>query len=160
MEPQVTPQHARVALASIERDRLRVIDEIGLPRWYWWGLSLGWLALGFVIDLKHAWLTAAATFVFGAVHASVAARAASGRRRTRHLSVRADIAGGYRTGRLVIACVAALGALTVGLGWAATADGAKHPVTIAAAFVALIILLGRPQLVAAIRRRAAASDTL
>jgi hypothetical protein len=56
----------------------------------------------------------------------------------------------------VIGCVAALGALTVALGWAATADGANHPVTIASAFVALTILLGRPQLVAWIRRRATA----
>jgi hypothetical protein len=93
------------------------------------------------------------------VHASVARRAASGRRRTHQLSVRAEVAGGYHTARLVIACVAALGALTAALGWAATADGAKHPVTIASAFVALTILLGRPQLVAAIRRRAAAPAT-
>jgi 4-hydroxybenzoate polyprenyltransferase len=159
MESQVTPQEASAALNAVERGRLTVIDEIGLPRWYWWGLALGWVALGFVIDLKHAWLTAAATLLFGAVHASVAARATSGRRRTRRLSVRAEVAGGYRTARLVIACVAVLGALTVGLGWAASADGANHPVTIASMFVALTILLGRPQLVAAIRRRAAASTT-
>ena len=88
--------------------------------------------------------------------ASVARRAASGRRRTQRLSVRTEVAGGYRTARLVIACVAALGALTVGLGWAASADGAKHPVTIASAFVAVTILLGHSQLVAALRRRAAA----
>jgi 4-hydroxybenzoate polyprenyltransferase len=157
MESQVTPQEARAALGAVERGRRTVIDEIGLPRWYWWGLALGWLALGFVIDLKHAWLTAAATLAFGAVHASVAARAVSGRRRTQRLSVRDDVADGRRTARLVIACVAALGALTVVLGWAATADGAKHPVTIASAFVALTILLGRPQLVAAIRHRAAAT---
>src|SRR5690348_14784160 len=101
MEPQVTTQEARAALKAVERSRLTVIDEIGLPRWYWWGLALGWVALGFVIDLKHAWLIAAATFLFGAVHASVAARAASGRRRTQHLSVRAEVAGGHRTARLV-----------------------------------------------------------
>jgi 4-hydroxybenzoate polyprenyltransferase len=156
MESQVTPHEAHAALSAVERGRRTVIDQIGLPRWYWWGLALGWLALGFVIDLKHAWLTAAATFAFGAVHASVAARAVSGRRRTGQLSVRDDVADGRRTARVVIGCVAALGALTVGLGWAASADGAKHPVTIASAFIALTILLGRPQLVAAIRRRAAA----
>jgi 4-hydroxybenzoate polyprenyltransferase len=159
MEPQVTPHEARAALGAVEQRRLTVVDEIGLPRWYWWGLALGWLALGFAIDLKHAWLTGAAIFLFGAVHASVARRAASGRRRTQKLSVRSEVAGGHHTARLVIACVAALGALTVALGWAATADGAKHPVTIASAFVALTILLGRPQLVAAIRRRAAARTT-
>jgi 4-hydroxybenzoate polyprenyltransferase len=158
MEPQPTPEEALAALNAVERGRLTVIDEIGLPRWYWWGLALGWVALGFVTDLKHAWLTAAATFAFGAVHASVAARAASGRRRTQRLSVRAEVAG-RRTARLIVGCVAALGGLTVGLALAASADGASHPVTIASAFVALTILLGRPQLIGAIRRRAAASTT-
>ena len=51
--------------------------------------------------------------------------------------------------------MAALGCLTVGLALAAHADGARHPVTIASIFIATIILLGRPQLIAAVRRRAA-----
>jgi len=154
MEAHVTPDQARLALDTVERGRLRVIDEIGLPRWYWWGLALGWIALGVITDLKHPWATAAATFAFGAVHASVAARAASGQRRTQRLSVRAELVG-RDTARIVVGIVAALGCLTVGLALAAHADGARNPVTIASVFIATIILLGRPQLIAAVRRRAA-----
>src|SRR6476469_465997 len=107
METRITPQEARAALDTIDRDRLRVIDEIELPRWYWWGLAVGWIALGFITDLKHPWITAAATVVFGAVHANVAPRGASGRQRTQRLSVSAELAG-RRTFQLVIGGVIAL----------------------------------------------------
>jgi hypothetical protein len=153
MEPRVTSLEARAALGAADRSRLRVINEIDVPAWYWWGLAVGWIGLGFITDLKHPWLTAAATLVFGAVHAGVAPRVASGRHRTRSLSVRAEIAGRH-TGRLVILAVAALGALTVAAALAAGADGAHHPVTIASIFVAVTIVLGGPRLLAAIRRRA------
>jgi hypothetical protein len=153
MEPRVTSLEARAALGAADRSRLRVINEIDVPAWYWWGLAVGWIGLGFITDLKHPWLTAAATLVFGAVHAGVAPRVASGRHRTRSLSVRAEIAGRH-TGRLVILAVAALGALTVAAALAAGADDAHHPVTIASIFVAVTIVLGGPRLLAAIRRRA------
>lgn len=155
MEPQITPMEARAALDAVDRGRRKVIDEIDLPTWYWWGLALGWVALGVITDLKHPWLTAAATLVFGAVHASVAPRVASGRHRTAHMSVRADVAG-RRTAQLVIGAVATLGALTVGLALLASADGARHPVTMASVLIAVIIVLGGPRLLAAIRRRATA----
>ena len=147
MQAQVTPQDARAALKAIDRDRMSVIDEIELPRWYWTGLALGWIALGFITDLKHPWITAAATLLFGAVHASVAHRAASGRHRTQQLSVSAQLAG-RNIFRLVIGGLIALAGVTIALAVAASADGARHPVTIASLFVALLIVLGGPQLLA------------
>lgn len=153
MDTRITPQEARTALDTVDRDRLRVIDEIELPRWYWFGLALGWIALGFITDLKHTWITAAATLLFGAVHANVAPRVASGRHRTPRLSVSAQLAGRH-TARLVIGGVIALVCLTIAGGFAASADGARHPVTIASMFVAVIIVLGGPQLLASVRRRA------
>lgn len=154
MERHLTPEEARAALDTVDRGRLRVIAEIDLPRWYWWGLALGWIALGFITDLKHPWLTAAATLLFGAVHATVAPRVASGRHRTHQLSVRAELAG-HQTARLVIGGVVALALVTIAGALAAHADGAGHPVTIASMFVAVIIVLGGPQLLSAVRRRAA-----
>ena len=154
MESQITPQEARAALDTVDRGRLRVIDEIDLPRWYWWGLALGWIALGFITDLKHPWLTAVATLIFGAVHASVAPRVADGRHRTPRLSVSAELTG-RRTARLVIGCVAALACVTIAVALAVSADGARHSVTIASILVAVMIVLGGPQLLAAVRRRAA-----
>jgi hypothetical protein len=155
MAHDISPLEASAALDAIDRGRRQVIDEIDLPAWYWWGLALGWIGLGVITDLKHPWLTAAATLVFGAVHAAVAPRVASGRHRTDQVSVRAEVVG-RRTARLVIGSVAALGVVTVAAALAASADGARHPVTVASVLVAVIILLGGPTLLAAIRRRAAA----
>lgn len=154
MQAPVTPQEARAALDVLDRDRLRVIDEIELPRWYWWGLALGWVALGFITDLKHAWVTAAATLIFGAVHATVAPRVANGRHHTPRLSVSAELAGRH-TFRLVIGAVIALACLTIAGSLAASADEARHPATIASMFVAVIIVLGGPHLLARVRRHAA-----
>ncbi|MHB8233509.1 MAG: hypothetical protein ACYDHT_02535, partial [Solirubrobacteraceae bacterium] len=102
------------------------------------------------------WITAAATLVFGAVHATVAPRVASGRHRTQHLSVSAELAG-RNTFRLIIGGLIALACLTIAGSLAASADGARHPVTIASLFVAVIIMLGGPMLLASVRRRAARS---
>jgi hypothetical protein len=154
MEREITPLEARAALDTIDHGRRRVIDEIDMPGWYWWGLALGWIALGFVTDLKHPWITAGATLLFGAVHSTVAPRVASGRHRTPHLSVRAEVAGRH-TARLVIGAVVALAVVTVAGALAASADGARHPVTMASILVAVIIVLGGPRLLALIRRRAA-----
>ena len=156
MEQQVTPHEARAALDAVERGRLRVIDEIDLPRWYWWGLAAGWIALGWITDLDHAWLTAAATLTFGAVHASVAPRVVNGRRRSRKLTVSADVAGPH-VARLVIGGLIALAGLTIVGALAAQADGARHPVTAASILVAAIIVLGGPRLLSVVRARARAA---
>jgi hypothetical protein len=156
MEHQVTPLEARAALDAVERSRLRVIDEIDLPNWYWWGLAVGWIVLGFISDLNHPWLTTAATVLFGAAHATVAPRVIDGRHGSSSLSVRRDVAGRQLT-RVVIAALVCLVVVTIAAALVANADGAGHPATMASVLVATIIVLGGPQLPAAIRRRAAAA---
>ncbi len=151
MEANITAGEARAALDAVDRNRRRVIDEIALPQWYWWGLALGWIALGLITDLKHAWVTAAATLVFGAAQAAVASRVASGRHRTQRVSVRAEVAG-HQTALLVFAGLVALACLTIAGSLAVSADGARHPVTIASTFVAVMIVLGGPRLPASVRR--------
>jgi hypothetical protein len=155
MEREISPLEARAALETADLGRRRVVDEIDLPQWYWWGLALGWIALGFLTDLKHPWLTAAATLVFGAVHSAVAPRVVSGRHRTPQLSVRAEVAGRH-TARMVLLAVVSLAGVTVAAALAAGADGARHPVTMASVLVAVMIVLGGPRLLALIRRRATA----
>ena len=154
MERHATPLEAHAALDAIERSRLRVIDEIDLPRWYWWSVALGWIAVGFVSDLGQQWITLGATFAFGAAHSTVAPRVLSGRHRTHDLSVRSDVAG-RQVPRLVIGGLLLLVGLTVAGSLAASADGARHPATIASIVVAVIVLLGGPRLLAAVRRKAA-----
>src|SRR5947209_5595993 len=154
MEHPVTPNEARAALDTVDRGRRHVIDEIDLPRWYWFGLALGWIVLGVVTDLNHPWLTAAATLVFGAVHSSVAPRVVDGRHRSHRVTVHRELSG-RQTARLLLAGVIALGFLTVGGSLALNADGARHPVTITSVFVAVIIVLGGPRLLVAVRHRVA-----
>jgi hypothetical protein len=154
----VPPLEARAALDTVDKSRLRVIDEIGLPHWYWWGLALGWIVLGWLTDLNYPWLTAVATLVFGAVHSAVAPRVINGRHRSHQLSVNAEMVDRHLPA-LVLGGLIILAGVTVAGALAVSADGARHPVTITSVFVAVIIVLGGPPMLAAVRRRAVRSST-
>src|SRR3954451_18576926 len=140
----ITPSDARASLDTVQRSRRSVLDEVGVPAWYWWGVALGWVVLGVIADLGHPWLTTAATLVFGAVHSTVAPRVVSGRNRSSQLSVRGDVAG-HRLAALVLGGLVALAALTVAGALVLDAKGARHPATITSVFVAVLVLLGGPQ---------------
>lgn len=152
MGPAIARDDAEAALAAVERERLRVADEIGVPNWYWWGLALGWVAVGAASDVGIVWLTAAATLIFGAVHAAVAPRVVGGRRRSDMLSVRRELVD-RRTSGFVLLAVAALALLTIAVGFAVSADGARDASIIACTFAAALILAGGPRLLGAARRR-------
>jgi len=154
MQHEISDSDARTALGSIEQRRRQVIDEIDMPRWYWWGLALGWVGLGVITDTKITWLSAAATLAFGAVHASVAQRVLSGRHGSSRLSVRGDVVWRHIPA-VMITFLLGLAGVTVALALAADADGAHHPVTWASIVVAIAILGGGPRLMAAVRRRTA-----
>ncbi len=153
MDHEITDTEARLALGTIEHRRSQVIAEIDLPRWYWWGVGLGWIGLGVITDLGYPWLTLAATFVFGAVHSAIAQRVVSGRHGSPQLSVRADVVS-RRIPLFVIGFLLAMAGVTIVLALLADADGAGHPATIASVVVAVAIICGGPNLMAAVRRRA------
>src|SRR3954466_11344137 len=150
MDRPLTPDQAPASRYTRERGRLHVMHAIHAAGWDWWGLALGWIALGVIADLGHGWLTTLATFAFGAVHASVAPRVISGRHASRDVSVGISVAPAGLA-RRVIGGLVALGALTVGLALLAQADGADHPTTVASVVVAVIIVLGGPLLLTARR---------
>jgi hypothetical protein len=153
MSDDITYEEARSTLGSIEQRRRQVIAEIDMPRWYWWGLAVGWIVLGAISDIGSAWLAAAATLVFGAVHSAVAQRVLSGRHRSPQLSIRADVVS-HHVPALVIGFLLSMAAATIVLALLAEADGARHPVTMTSVVVAVAVLLGGPGLMAAVRRRA------
>lgn len=150
MEP-LDAEQARGALDAIDRARLAVQAEIGMPRWYWWLLAAGWVVLGVVGDRAVPWVAALVTVAFGATHAAVAGRRLTGRRRTDGVSVSAATAG-RRTGVVLIVMLVLLVALTVGAALALDADGAEHPATAAGAAVAVLVGFGGPEILAALRR--------
>jgi hypothetical protein len=158
MSNSLTEAEARLALHEVKQGRQRVIDQIGMPQWYWWGLAAGWIVLGVLNDVANAWVIAVATITFGAVHSAVSQRLLGGRRRTAGVKVRADVAG-PRVPVIVFGFLIALAGVTVAAAFAAYADGAEHPGTIASVLVAVMILLGGPRVMAAIRTRARKSAT-
>jgi hypothetical protein len=149
-----TDAEARLALHGVEEAQQRVIDQIGMPWWYWWGLAGCWIGLGVAADVANSWVTLAATFTFGAVHSYVSSRLLAGRQRTGDVKVRADVAGGRRAPLLIFSFLVGLGLVTVAAALLAHWHGAEHPATMASVLVAVAILLGGPRLMAAIRSRA------
>jgi hypothetical protein len=154
MTNDISEADARLALNAIEQRRLQVVEEIDMPGWYWWGLACAWIALGVVTDLANPWIATAAMLVFGAAHSAVAQHVLSGRHRSRQLSVHRDMVSEH-VPALLFGCLVVLALVTIGLGFAANADGAEHPATIAGVVVAVAVLCGGPSLMAVIRRRAA-----
>jgi hypothetical protein len=151
---------ARLALHGVERARQRVIDQIGMPWWYWWGLAGCWIGLGVASDIADPWITFAATVSFAVLHSIVSSHLLAGRQRTGDVKVRAEVAG-RRAPLLLFGCLVGLGVVTVAAALVANADGARHPATMASVLVAVAIVLGGPRLMAEIRadatRRAAAA---
>lgn len=152
MTKDISADDARQALRAVEDERRRVIDEVDLPQWYVWGLAVAWILLGVANDLGNAWVTSAATLLFGAVHAFVGQRVFSGRRRSGRMSVSSSTVG-RQVPLILFGTLLALAATSVAVGFAVDADGAEHASTIAACFAATVILCGAPTLMAAIRRR-------
>ncbi len=154
MTDGISEAEARLALKVIADREQEVIAQIGIPAWYWCGLAAGWVALGVASDLGNTWVISGATLVFGAVHAAVAQRVLSGRRRSPSLTIRADVVDRHLP-LVLFACIVALGVITVALGFLADADGARHASTMASIAPAVAIVCGGPGLVAFLARRSA-----
>src|SRR5271170_6698758 len=93
MTQPISEMEAHNALSMIAHRRQQVVAEINVPAWYWFALAGGWIAIGVVEDLAAASIAVAATLLFGAAHAAISPRVLTGRRGSRHLSVRSDLVG-------------------------------------------------------------------
>jgi len=153
----INPADAGRALDQIDLRRRQIIAEIDVPRWYWWGLALGWIGLGLVTLADIPWLTVTATVGFGAVHSAVGGQAIDGRHRSRHLSVRADVVGRH-VSALIIAFLLVLVAITIGIALVVDALGAPEPALIASVAVAVAVLVGGPRLMSFVRLGAERSE--
>ena len=153
MSPRFSAAEAREALEAVELGRREVVKQVGMPGWYWWSLAVGWILVGLAADFGNAWVTGGATLIFGMLHAALYGRVAGGRHRTDRLRVSGATVG-RRASVVVLASLVGLGAATTTFGFLAGADGARHPATMASLLVAVIILLGGPRLMSALRESA------
>lgn len=146
-----TPEQATDALGLVDRAHQRATATVGLPRWYWWAMAGGWVALGVVAEFAPPWAAIVATITFGAAHAAVASRLLDGRRPSAHVRLARNVAD-RRIPLLVIGILLCAVALTVGLALALQAEGLKHPALWAGVFVAAVIGFGGPELLRGARR--------
>ena len=149
----ISETEARLALESIDQRRQQVLAEIDVPPLYWAVVAASWAVLGVLTDYGPAWAAVAATFVFGAVHSAVAPRVISGRRGSRLLSVRGELVS-RRFPLIVIGFLIVMTAATVAIALLFNADGARHPAALAGGTVAVIVFVGGPAVMAALRRTA------
>ena len=150
-----TEAEARLALESVRQGRQQVVDEIGMPWWYWWGLAAAWIVLGLLANFDVPWwVVTIATVAVGAVHATVSRRVFAGRQRTGDVRVRGDVAA-ERGMLLVIGFLLVLVGVTIAVALGLSADGAGHPSIWASCFAAVLVVLGGPRLMLAIRNDAA-----
>lgn len=146
-----TEAEARLALESVRKGRQQVVDEIGMPWWYWWGLAAAWIVLGLLANFDAPWwVVTIATIAVGAGHATVSQRVLAGRQRTGDVRVRGDVAG-ERGMALVIAFLLTLVGVTIAVAVGLSADGAGHPSIWASCFAAVLVVLGGPRVMTAIR---------
>ena len=150
---ELTPAQAQAGLDAAERGRLRVVEQIDVPGWYWWSVAAGWVALGVLTDVASPWVLLIGTLAFGTAHSVIAPRVVDGRHGSDRLRVRTEVAGRH-VAQLVIGGLVVLVGITVAVAVALEADGARHPATGASLVVAVMILLGGPLLLARVRRRA------
>ena len=146
---------AQRSLEEIEHRRQGVVDQIGVPGWYWLGLAGAWICLGAAADLGPAWLTFAATLAFCVGNSFSSHRYLGGRHRSAQVSVRDDVAG-RRTASIVGATLFGLVGLTALAAVVVSADGASHPVLVASVIAAVILVVGGPRVMAAVRVHASA----
>jgi hypothetical protein len=146
-----TPEEAGAALAAVQRAQSAVADEVGLPRGYWWGMAVAWVAFGAIGELGNPWVTTAVTIGFGVGHSVIASRLLDGRRRTAQVRV-SEATAGRRTPIAVISMLVALVALTIAAALALDADGARHPSLAAGVLVGAVIGFGGPELLRGARR--------
>jgi hypothetical protein len=152
MEVPIDEREAQFALGAVEHRRQQVIAEIGVPQWYWLFLAVGWAGLGAIAQFGPAWVTSAATLIFGAVHSTIAPRVISGRRGSSQLSVRSELVS-RQMPVMILAFILGMAALTVVFALLLQADGARHAALCAGVIVGMLVYVGGPSLVASIRRR-------
>lgn len=157
MADHINPVEASHALDNIELRRRQIVAEIDVPAWYWWGLALGWLGLGLLTAFTNPWVVLVATLGFGAAHSAVATRVIDGRHRSSQLSVRSEVVNRH-VPALVIGFLIALIGVTIGIALIADGLGAPQPGLIASVLVAIAALIGGPQLMTFVRRRAERSE--
>lgn len=138
------PDEASAALAQIRDRQEQVIRAALIPRWYWWAIGAGMVAIGAAADTRRPVVLAVvipiAALCVAALTVAVILGAGRGAR------IKSDEMLGERGALLIISFVFLIDGLTIGGAFGLRALGAPDPATIATAVGALLLILRGPAL--------------
>jgi hypothetical protein len=155
MTPQAGREQAAAALAEIERRQAQVIDQALVPRWYWWLVGVGMVAVGAVADTGQTSFVVAAAFTYALVVAAVSVWFIAGRSRAR---VHSDLLGG-RGAVAIMAFIYVVVGLSLAVAFGLRAGHVTHPGTFGTLAGAVLVVIGGPLLMSVLRRLMLANRT-
>ena len=139
---------AAAALAEIDLSQERVIDSVLVPRWYWWLVGLGMVAVGASADTARTTLIVVVAVAYALTVAAASVWFIGGRRQAR---VHPELLG--QPGALaIVAFVWLVVGGSLGLAFGLRSLGFGYPATAATVVGGLAVIVGGPALMAVLRR--------
>jgi hypothetical protein len=142
MGEPIDPGGAADALASVGQRRQQVIDLMSIPRWYWWLIAIGMVALGVVADRRQPVAVAITAVVFGLGVAITSVWVATGHRRAQ---VHSDLLGPAGA-LLIVRFVAIVVVGSLAIAFVLQAVGFGQAATVAMVAGGLAMVIGGPRL--------------
>jgi hypothetical protein len=149
MTDELRPGEARQALAEIQRRQQQVIDLAAVPAWYWWAVGALMVVLAFGVDTRTSTAIGISVPVF--VVGMLSATGVAVRSQFRQAKLYNSLLDS--TGVLaILGFVALIVGGTLGLAFGLRAAGVSHPATLACLAGGVVLGLGGPVLMRALRR--------
>jgi hypothetical protein len=143
MSDQLRPDEAAQALEEIRERQGQVIALAVLPTWYWWAVGTGMVVLAIGVDIHTATSIGISVTVFVLGILAATGRVTIGA--FRHAQLRNDLLGAQGV-LAILAFIAAIIAITLGLAFTLRAAHVSYPATIACAVGGLAMGSGGPVL--------------
>jgi hypothetical protein len=149
MDEEPHTGEAARALAEIRRRQQQVIDQATVPGWYWWTVGALMVVLAIGVDIRSTAAIGATVPVFAVGLLAATGMAVRGQFR------QARLRNGLLDGRgvsAILSFAALIVAGTLGLAFALRAAGTHYPATLACLAGGIVMGLGGPVLMRALRR--------
>jgi hypothetical protein len=148
MTQQTGSEQAAAALEEIDQRQRQVIDQALVPRWFWWMVGVGMVAVGAVADTGQTRYIVAAAFTYALLVAAVSVWFIAGRARAR---VHSELLGA-QAAVAILAFVYVVVGLSLAVAFRLKAGHVAHPGTFGTLVGAVLVIAGGPMLMSVLRR--------
>jgi hypothetical protein len=143
-----TSEQAAAALEQVRRGQEQVIERLLVPRWYWFVIAIGMVAVGAAADTGQRGYIAGTAFTYAVVVAGLSLWIMLGATRAKLSSELVGAQGAVA----IVAFVYVVVGISLGIAFGLKAWGFSHPATAGTVAGGILIVLGGPVLIALLRR--------